>query len=162
MQAGKQMSDPLVSILEKKLHNYLDDLEALVRINSGTAHKAGVDQVVDWMENRLNNLGFEIERLPQTKTGDNLLAALDGNGSGTILLLGHSDTVYPVGTTAERPLKIEGDKILGPGTCDMKAGLLSGCYAVEALSELGFFLISGALFCCAFQMKRFRSVIPMI
>jgi len=138
MQAGKQMSDPLVSILEKKLQNYLVDLEALVRIDSGTAHKAGVDQVVDWMENRLNNLGFEIERLPQTKTGDNLLAALDGNGSGTILLLGHSDTVYPVGTTAERPLKIEGDKILGPGTCDMKAGLLSGCYAVEALSELGF------------------------
>lgn len=138
MQVGKQMTDPFVSILEKKLHNYLDDLSALVRIDSGTAHKAGVDQVVDWMENRLNNLGFEVERLPQTKTGDNLLAALDGEGSGTILLLGHSDTVYPVGTTAERPMKIEGDKILGPGTCDMKAGLLCGCYAVEALSELGF------------------------
>lgn len=132
------MKDTLVSILESKLQNYLDDLRVLVRLDSGTAHKAGVDQVVDWLENRLNKLGFTVERLPQKKRGDNLLAAMDGAGSGEILLLGHSDTVYPVGTAAERPMIIEGDKILGPGTCDMKAGLLTGCYAVEALSELGF------------------------
>jgi glutamate carboxypeptidase len=79
-----------------------------------------------------------VKRDRQTKTGDNLLAALEGGGSGQILLLGHSDTVFPVGTAAERPMTIDGDKILGPGTCDMKAGLLTGCYAVAALSELGF------------------------
>lgn len=54
------------------------------------------------------------------------------------MLLGHSDIIFPLGTVARRPLKIKGDKILGPGTCDMKAGLLVGLYAVEALQAVEF------------------------
>jgi glutamate carboxypeptidase len=53
------------------------------------------------------------------------------------MLLGHADTVYPAGTAAQRPLTIAGNKILGPGTCDMKAGLLTGIYAIEALDQAG-------------------------
>ena len=53
------------------------------------------------------------------------------------MLLGHSDTVFPLGTAAERPVTIDGDKLLGPGTCDMKAGLLTGLYAIRALDQLG-------------------------
>ncbi len=132
------MTDPIVSFLEERLEAYLDDLRTLVGIDSGTRDKAGVDRVNEWLEHRLITLGFSVERHAHTETGDNLLATLDSSGSGNILLLGHSDTVFPAGTAAERPLTIAGDKILGPGTCDMKAGLLTGCYAVAALSELGF------------------------
>ena len=55
-----------------------------------------------------------------------------------MLLVGHSDTVFPRGTAAQRPVTFQGDKLLGPGTCDMKAGLLAGIYAVEALDNIGF------------------------
>ena len=128
----------IVSFLENRLDVYLDDLRTLVSIDSGSYDKAGVDAVNDWLEDKLSKLGCRVERPPQAKFGDDLLARRHGQGRGRILLLGHSDTVFPVGTAAARPMKIEGDKVLGPGTCDMKAGLLSGIYALDALREIGF------------------------
>jgi glutamate carboxypeptidase len=59
-------------------------------------------------------------------------------GQGRLLLIGHMDTVYADGTAAARPLWQEGNKILGPGTCDMKSGLLVGMYAMRALQDAGF------------------------
>jgi glutamate carboxypeptidase len=53
------------------------------------------------------------------------------------MMLGHADTVYPDGSAAARPMKIVGDKVLGPGTCDMKAGILAGLYAVRSLDHAG-------------------------
>ena len=128
----------LLDYLNSQLDHYLADLELLVSIDSGTYDKDGCNRVNDWLERRLSNLGFSIERIPQQETGDHLLARLPGQGSAKILLLGHSDTVYPGGTAAQRPLTQAGDRLRGPGTCDMKAGLLAGIYAVEALDAIGF------------------------
>ena len=130
--------DPIVTYLTDRLPAYLDDLRTLVSIDSGSQHKAGVDAVNSWLAERLAALDYAVEFHPQTHAGDNLLATRRGSGQGRILLLGHSDTVYPVGTAARRPMVITGDKILGPGTCDMKAGLLSGLYALAALAATGF------------------------
>jgi glutamate carboxypeptidase len=139
MQSGNPGNTrTLLSLLERRLDAYLKDLRTLVSIDSGSRDKAGVDAVNAWLETRLNRLGFRVERHPQTEFGDDLLATREGKGRGRILLLGHSDTVFPPGTAAQRPLTIQGAKVLGPGTCDMKAGLLSGIYALEALTELGF------------------------
>lgn len=132
------MTKLIVTFLEGKLDAYLDDLRTLVSIDSGSYDKAGVDAINAWLEDRLTKLGFTVERHPQTDFGDDLLATLWGKGQGRILLLGHSDTVFPTRTAAECPMTIQGDKILGPGTCDMKAGLLTGIYALEALREVGF------------------------
>ena len=124
--------------LDQHLHAYISDLRTLSTIDSGTEHKPGVDAVQDWLADRLRSLGFKIERQSQPTLGDNLVARLRGRGSKRILLLGHADTVFPVGTAAQRPMTIHGNIILGPGTCDMKAGLLTGIYAVEALQQAGF------------------------
>lgn len=128
----------LAIFLQNRLDDYLSDLNALVSIDSGSEHKPGVDAVNDWLAARLTALGCTVERYPQPELGDNLLATLPGPGQRRIMLLGHSDTVYPVGTAAQRPMTRQGDKILGPGTCDMKAGLLSGLFALEALQHLNF------------------------
>ncbi|MBK8046341.1 MAG: M20/M25/M40 family metallo-hydrolase [Anaerolineales bacterium] len=120
------------------LDRYLADLRTLVAIDSGTHHKPGVDAVQDWLQLRLDQLGFDVERLHQPVLGDNLLATRHGEGKRRILLLGHADTVFPVGTAAARPFRMEEGKVLGPGSCDMKAGLLSGIYAVEALDAAGY------------------------
>lgn len=52
--------------------DYLDDLRALVSIDSGSDHKVGVDRVVDWLLTRLTALGFRVERQSQPVLGDNI------------------------------------------------------------------------------------------
>jgi len=53
-------------------------------------------------------------------------------------MVGHMDTVFPEGTVAERPFRIDGERAFGPGVSDMKGGLLGGLYAVRALQQTGF------------------------
>jgi glutamate carboxypeptidase len=91
-----------------------------------------------WLADRLLRQGFEVERHARAEFGDDLLATRQGSGRGRILLLGHMDTVFPAGTAAARPMAIQGTKVMGPGVCDMKAGLLAALYALAALDEMGF------------------------
>lgn len=157
------MSQPIVRFLEKKLDAYVDDLRTLVSIDSGSLDKAGVDAVNDWLQERLTKLGFIVERHPQAEFGDDLSATLHGRGRDRILLLGHADTVFPTGTAAQRPMTIQGDRILGPGTCDMKAGLLAGLYAVEALQEVGFHDYETIAYLCVSDEEcSQRSSIPLV
>ena len=135
---GGDSTQHLLDYLNSRLDNYLSDLRSLVAIDSGSEYKEGVNRVQDWLQARLEALGCVVERYPEALYGDHLLATLRGDGAGKIVLLGHSDTVYPEGTAAQRPMTIVDDIIHGPGICDMKAGLLSGIYALEALQAFGF------------------------
>ncbi|MCY4071116.1 MAG: M20 family metallopeptidase [Chloroflexi bacterium] len=153
----------ILEYLRSQLHRYLAELELLVAIDSGTYDKEGCNRVNDWLEGRLGPMGFSIERFPQPDTGDHLLARLRGHGSAQILLLGHSDTVYPPGTAALRPLKRAGDRLLGPGACDMKAGLLAGIFAIEALKAIGFDdFRTLTLLCVADEEVDERTSVPLI
>ena len=116
----------------------LADLAALVNVDCGTLNKPGVDRVGDWVRARCSQWGWEVEGFPLADYGDCWLARLRGQGAGRVLLMGHLDTVYPDGTAAARPMRFEGEKILGPGVCDMKGGLLVGMYALRALQAAGF------------------------
>src|SRR5215207_1503045 len=134
------MSDPIVTYLQQHLDEYVADLRHLSSVDSGSDDKAGIDAVQDWLLERLQRLGFSAERRPQERWGDDLVARGHGEGGARILLLGHADTVFPRGTAALRPVTAVGDKLIGPGTCDMKAGLLTGLHAVitlEAARENG-------------------------
>jgi glutamate carboxypeptidase len=117
---------------------FLSDLAALVNVDCGTNNKAGVDRVGEWIGARCAAWDWEVERFPLTEHGDCWLARLHGNGAGRILLMGHLDTVYRDDTAAARPMRFEGPKIIGPGVCDMKGGLLVGLYALRALQSVNF------------------------
>lgn len=123
---------------QQHLGDYLRDLREVVAIDSGTYNRAGVDRVGDWLAARFGAYGWETERLPAGDYADCRTATLRGNGNARLLLIGHMDTVYPDGTAAARPVTIEGDVLKGPGTADMKAGLLSAVYALRALQEARF------------------------
>ena len=116
----------------------LSDLAALVNVDCGSNNKAGVDRVGAWIGARCEAWGWEVERFPLPNYGDCWSAQLKGNRAGRILLMGHLDTVYPDGTAASRPMRFEGAKIIGPGVCDMKGGLLVGMYALRSLQIAGF------------------------
>ncbi|MCZ7571147.1 MAG: M20 family metallopeptidase [Ardenticatenaceae bacterium] len=130
--------DDIQRYLAGRLPAFLDDLEALVNRDCGTANKPGVDAVGHWVRLRLEKLAAQVEVRPQAKYGDLLLACWRGQGVGRVLLSAHLDTVYPAGTAEARPLTTDRDLVRGPGVCDMKGGLLAGLYAVEALLTLDF------------------------
>src|SRR5713101_2020723 len=119
--------------VQPRLPQYIEELRALCAIDSDSYHKPGLDAMAAWLAARMRNLSMGVTIIENEKWGNDLLGVIKGDGSGTVLLLGHIDTVYPVGTVAARPLRVEGDTIYGPGVCDMKGCILSAVYAVEAM-----------------------------
>lgn len=113
---------------------YLERLRALCAIDSPTGHRAGVDACARWLATALEAVGAEVE-LVDDPAGLHVIGRVRGRGRGRLLLLGHHDTVYPLGTAATRPVRVEGDAMLGPGVVDMKGGLLVGLHALERLAR---------------------------
>jgi glutamate carboxypeptidase len=111
-------------------------LEQLVMIESPTNERDSVNAVGEWLTTAFRPLGATVERLPQAAFGDHLRVTW-GAGEGQILLIGHMDTVWPLGETAQRPFRVQDNKATGPGIFDMKGGLVVALYAVTALQELG-------------------------
>jgi glutamate carboxypeptidase len=127
----------VAELLGGRVPAFVDDLRTLTAIDSGTRNKAGVDRIADWVMARCRANGWEVHRHPGQNSGDRVEAIIQGTGTRHLLLLAHMDTVYPDGTAAARPLHQEGDRLIGPGACDMKSGLLGAIYAAEALQTLG-------------------------
>lgn len=128
-------TDPITEYVEAALPSYLADLHEIVSIDSGTMNKPGVDAVATEMQHRLAAIGCEITRIPNAIYGDSIVGRLRGTGDKKIVMVGHTDTVYPDGTASERPFHIDGDRAYGPGTSDMKNGILAGLYAMRALKD---------------------------
>jgi glutamate carboxypeptidase len=110
----------------------LETIEALVRIESPTDDKAAVDRCGAELAARLRELGGEVKPIPASTAGDHLRAEF-GRGDRQVLLLGHFDTVWPVGQLGQMPLSRDGDRLAGPGVLDMKAGIALGMLATRAL-----------------------------
>jgi glutamate carboxypeptidase len=91
------------------------------------------------LERELSELDLSVERLPGREYGDHLLAAPPNrrDGEPSQLLLGHLDTVWPVGTLSKMPVRIGDGLIYGPGVFDMKGGLVQMIFALRALAEWG-------------------------
>lgn len=115
---------------------FLDDLRQLSGIDCGTHNRVGVNRVGAWVADRCRANGWEVRIHPRPIGGDIVQATVPGTGGRRLLVVAHMDTVYPDGTVAERPVRVDGDRLVGPGTGDMKGGLLAGIYAVEALQAL--------------------------
>src|SRR5215469_16120058 len=124
--------------LDEQRARFLADLEQLVNLDSGTYDRDDVMEVNRWLHRRLAHWHGSERTHPSTEFADSFAITLSGTGAGNVLLLGHFDTVFPHGTAAARGFRIEADRALGPGTCDMKGGLLAAIYAVEALESLHF------------------------
>jgi glutamate carboxypeptidase len=130
--------EELVEIVQDELPAYLEDLATLVNVDCGSYTKDGVDQVGAWTAAFLERLGGQVEVHAHSTLGNTIVGTFRGRSGGPrALLIGHLDTVFPEGTAAARPLRIEAGLAHGPGVTDMKSGLLAGLYAVLALISLG-------------------------
>ena len=113
-------------------------LRELVEVESPSEDKAAVDRAGDLVGRWAGELGGKVKRHTQKTFGDVLELRFGPNRStsGRVLLLGHLDTVWPMGTLEKMPWKESDGKISGPGVLDMKAGVVMALEAVTALREL--------------------------
>jgi glutamate carboxypeptidase len=110
----------------------LPDLEGLVVRESPSDDALAVTALAHHIVERLRAAGVRAEARPCPPRGDAVLATL-GEGRGGSLLLGHHDTVWPRGTLADTPFRVEDGRVRGPGVFDMKAGI---ALAIAVLAEL--------------------------
>ena len=125
---------PSLTYCEHELPWLLDLIGALVRLESPSGDAAAVDQCMAELASRLGAIGGAVACLPGGSGGDHLRAEF-GSGTRRVLLLGHIDTVWPVGTLASRPFREQDGLLFGPGVFDMKAGLAIASLALRALGQ---------------------------
>ena len=133
----------------RKLLNWLCEQEpAIVRllgrmvdIESPSHDKAAVDRFGSMIAAEWKRRGARVRLLHQRKFGNHVRADLwldhGRRPKGQLLVLGHLDTVYPLGTLAKTPFRVAQGRAWGPGTFDMKGGHAIALAAADALRELG-------------------------
>jgi glutamate carboxypeptidase len=142
--------EPEYSLAKKEKPALVETLREIVSIESGSRDKPGLDQLAAWLASRLTALGGKVEviepssaditRMHDTpkELGKTVVARFDGKGKRRILLLGHMDTVYPRGTLAKKPFRVDGSRAYGPGIADAKSGIAMILHTVAVLKALHF------------------------
>jgi glutamate carboxypeptidase len=99
-------------------------LEELVSFESPSRDKAALDRLGMRIADLSRSAGGSVETVPNDRGGDHVVARFPGPAARRpALVLGHFDTVWPHGTLARMPFRVEDGRAYGPGTYDMKAGL---------------------------------------
>jgi len=125
--------DKIIDFLQGQQDEMLLLLARLVNIDSGTFCKEGVDECGQIIAGELEELGFKTLSVAEPDCGDHLRAERPGKGDKTLFLSAHLDTVFPCGTAAENPFRMEGGLAYGPGVGDIKGGIVEMLYALKAL-----------------------------
>jgi glutamate carboxypeptidase len=132
----------LLAGARRKQAALLNLIERLVRVESPSNDKEAVDNCVALVAVHAKALGGRVKLHRQRAYGDVLEARFGPKTkSGSlkpVLLLGHLDTVWPLGTLKTMPCRVADGRLWGPGTLDMKAGVAMAFTALEMLIEAGF------------------------
>lgn len=115
----------------------LDLLRCMVEIESPSDDKGAVDKLGKFLAGEFEHLGGKTTVHPQPAYGDHLQAEFSGDAGKPVLLLGHLDTVWPLGTIKTMPFRVEDARAFGPGIYDMKAGIAMMLFALRALHSAG-------------------------
>src|SRR6266849_172192 len=149
LSAAAAPVEAVYSLVRKEKPALIETLRQLVGIESGSRDREGLDAIAAVLKDRLAALGGKVELVEAgadavmhfdtpPRTGKAVVARFQGTGTRKIMLLAHMDTVYPRGTLAKRPFRIEGARAYGPGVADEKGGVAVVLHALAVLNDLGF------------------------
>lgn len=139
MTNAHRATDPLAAKVPAQQDELLADLETLVRCESPSSDPSGLRRCADLIATLAELRGCGPTRRIDL-AGRPVLRI--GPLEAPVLLLGHLDTVHPLGTLARNPWRVADGRAYGPGVFDMKAGIVIGLHALAASSGLASFLIT--------------------
>ena len=139
MSEERARAQSILEYLAGQRDAMVEMLVSLVEKESPTDVVASQAAVQSQLSDALCELGFGVRHVPGRETGGHLFAVPEHRerGKPAQLLIGLSDTVWPLGTLETMPVVVENGHVRGPGTFDMKAGIVQGIFALRALRELG-------------------------
>jgi glutamate carboxypeptidase len=129
-----------LKMLTPRLPEMLSTLRRFVSAESPSLEKTAADRCGRIIAAEWRKRGVRVESIAQKHRGDHLRVTWwpgKGRPAGQLLVLGHYDTVYATGTLAKMPFRIAGGRAYGPGTFDMKAGIVQALFALDALQRSG-------------------------
>ncbi len=116
----------------------IESLREMVAIESGTMDAPGLARLADYAQRRLTALGLKVERRKATSgNGDILIGQASGSGNRKLMLIAHMDTVYWPGTLTSEPIRLDGNRLYGPGIADDKGGMAVILHALALLRDAG-------------------------
>jgi glutamate carboxypeptidase len=125
----------LTRVVAQRRPEMLEMIAQLVQVESPTEDRAAVNRCVSLLEKWIRAAGGRSKRNRQTRAGD-LLIGRFGPARGTpLMVLGHLDTVWPLGTLEKMPFRLRVGRAWGPGILDMKAGVVMALTALRLLAE---------------------------
>jgi glutamate carboxypeptidase len=131
--------EQLLRNLEDERGRFLAELEAIVALETPSGDKPALDAFADVLAAKVRAIdGASVDLIRDEANGNHLRAEWAGvPGARPVLVLGHYDTVWPLGTIERMPFKTIGDSAYGPGILDMKTGILQGLWAIRAYRQGG-------------------------
>ena len=126
---------PFLATAQLMLPQVLGDIEAIVNIESPSRNASQVAKSAAMLESIIQRVAQRSSVLVDSDVGPHVL--VPARGAARILLLGHHDTVHPLGTLATRPFSNDGKVLLGPGVFDMATGIVQAIYAMAILESSG-------------------------
>ncbi len=129
----------LLRYLREQRSAFVAFLETLTRCESPSNTPAAQAPLRDLLAATFDELDFDTTRLSGRRSGGHVFGRSRGRrgGAPVQLLLGHFDTVWPLGTLERMPFAVDDDTVRGPGVYDMKGGITQIVFALRALRELG-------------------------
>ena len=117
---------------EKRQDEMAATIRQLVEIESPSDNKPAADRLGQLLCAKFEALSGRTHFHRNGQFGDHLRVDFPAGAGQPVLLLGHYDTVYPLGTLASMPCRIENGRLYGPGAFDMKSGIALMLHAIEA------------------------------
>jgi len=135
INAGRNSVDQQrLAYFRERREEMVSTIRELVEIESPSDNKSAVDRMAETVAQKFATLGGQIRLHHAADFGNHLQVDFSGKRGGKpVLLLGHYDTVYPLGTLASMPCRIVDNKLTGPGVLDMKSGIGLMLYALAGL-----------------------------
>jgi glutamate carboxypeptidase len=142
MKTDGNDSAALLRYFQERQSEMLEFMRWLVEQESMSREMEATRRIAENLGERIAEMGAAVDLLSSPQYGSTLRARFDPNhgpratDDKQLLVVGHLDTVWPMGTLSARPFRVEGDRAFGPGIFDMKSGVTLAAFAMRAIKEL--------------------------